>query len=98
MSYESQVEQEGRALAYIGSILFGIGIGVFGGVAFLLRVLLRRVREHRAEMWQAASAQITSGDVRGVHGRFVDYAIGNVGYAYSIDAESYYFALFPSVW
>ena len=88
MSYESQTEQ-GRALAYIGSILLSIGIVLFGGAAFLLRDLLRRVREQRAEMWQAASAQITSGDVRVIHGRFVDYAIGNVGYAYSIDAEYY---------
>jgi hypothetical protein len=56
MRYGTREERESRALAYFGSILLGIGIVIFGGVAFLLRELLRQVREHRAEMWQAVSA------------------------------------------
>ncbi|HKR83962.1 MAG TPA: DUF3592 domain-containing protein [Terriglobales bacterium] len=71
----------------MGSILLGLGIVVFGGFAYLLRELPRCLREHRAEMWQAVTAQITNGDVRVVYGRFIEYAIGKVGYAYSIDGE-----------
>lgn len=88
MTY-SRTEEEGRALAYIGSILLSVGIVVFGGIVFLFRELRRSLRERGAEMWQPASAQITSGDVNVIHGRGVDYAIGSVGYAYSVQ-DTYY--------
>ena len=53
------------------------------------RKMLRCVRESQAEGWQVTSAQVTSGDVTVIHGRFLDYAIANVGYAYSI-SDAYY--------
>jgi hypothetical protein len=51
--------------------------------------MLRTIRERRAEKWQAASARITNGDVTAIHGRFIDYAIANVGYSYSLE-DNYY--------
>jgi hypothetical protein len=88
MTY-SRAEDDGRALAYIGSIFLSVGIVVFGGIVFLFRELRRNLRERGREMWQPASAQITSGDVKAIHGRGVDYAIGSVGYAYSVQ-DTYY--------
>jgi len=83
MTY-SRTEEEGRALAYIGSILLSVGILVFGGIAFVTRELLRNLRERRAETWHPVAAQITSGDVKAIHGRGIDYALGSVGFAYSV--------------
>jgi len=88
MSY-SRAEEEGRALAYVGSVLLGVGILIPGSGAFFFRELLRTLRERRAEGWQPASARITSGDVKAIHGRPVDYAIGNLGYAFSVE-DTYY--------
>jgi hypothetical protein len=88
MSY-SREEQEARALAYVGSLLLSVGIVIFGSAAFGCRQLLRTLRKRSAEAWQAASAQITSGNVTATHGRFVDYSIGNVGYAYSVEGAYY---------
>jgi hypothetical protein len=82
-------EEEGRALAYIGSLFFTAGLAAFAGAAFLFRKMLRSFRESQAEGWQVTSAQVTSGDVTVIHGRFLDYAIANVGYAYSI-CDAYY--------
>ena len=79
----------GRALAYIGSLVYTAGLAAFGGVAFLFRKILRSFRESQAEGWQVTSAQVTSRDVTVIHGRFLDYAIANVGYAYSI-SDAYY--------
>jgi hypothetical protein len=77
-------EDDGRALAYIGSIFLSVGIVVFGGFAFLCRELLHSLRERRADVWQPTTARVTSGDVTAIHGRGVDYAIGNIGYAFSV--------------
>jgi len=88
MSY-SREELEARALAYVGSLIFSVGLAAFALVAFFYRETLRTIRERRAENWQAASAQVTSGDVAAIHGRFIDYAIANVGYSYSL-GDNYY--------
>lgn len=88
MSY-SQDEENRRAFAEVGSALFSVGLLGFGAVAYLCREMLRTVRERRSENWQATSAQITSGDVKAIHGLFIDHAIGNLGYAYSVE-DTYY--------
>src|SRR6266496_4566712 len=85
----SREEQEGRALAYVGSLVFSVGLAAFASLAFFFREMLRTIRERRAENWQAASAQVTSGDVTAIHGHFIDYAIANVGYSYSLE-DNYY--------
>lgn len=85
MSYE----EEGRTLAYIGSLFFTVGLAAFAGAASLFRKTLRFFRERHAEGWQVTSAQVTSGDVTVIHGRFLDYAIANIGYAYLI-SDAYY--------
>jgi hypothetical protein len=50
MTY-SRAEDDGRALAYIGSIFLSVGIVVFGGIVFLFRELRRNLRERGREMW-----------------------------------------------
>ena len=88
MSY-SEEELEGRALAYVGSLVFSAGLAAFASIAFFCREMLRTARERRAENWQAGSAQITRGTVTAIHGRFIDYAIANVGYSYSLEGNYY---------
>jgi len=83
------IVEVGLALAYIGSLLFTAGLAAFAGAAFLCRKMLRLFRESQAEGWQVTSGQVTSGDVTVIHGRFLDYAIAIVGYAYSI-SDAYY--------
>lgn len=97
MSY-SREEAEGRALAYVGSVLLGIGILIFGSAALVCRELLRVLRERRAAAWQPTSGSITSGDVKAIHGRPIDYAVGNVGYAYSVEDVYYSGYLAQQFW
>jgi hypothetical protein len=88
MSYSREV-QEARALAYVGSLVFSAGLAAFASIAFFCREMLRTIRERRAQNWQAASAQIASGTVTAIPGRFIDYAIANVGYSYSLEGNYY---------
>jgi hypothetical protein len=85
----SRPEDEGRALAYVGSVLFSIGLAVFAIGAFGFRAL----RNAMANSWSANSpttfAQITTCDVKAVHGRLIDYALGTVGYSDQIDGNYY---------
>ncbi len=86
---ERNAEEAGRALAYIGSIFFSLGLAVFAALTFSFRAALRSARNNRAANWPTASGQITTCDVKAIHGRFLDYALGVVGYSYHID-DNYY--------
>ena len=83
------VRAEGRALGWAGSILFGIGLAIWGSLVYLVRRFLQGIREGAATNWQTASAQITTGNVNVVHGRFVDYALATIGYAYYVEGAYY---------
>ena len=85
----SRPKEEGRALAYVVSILFSIGLAVFAAVAFSLRALRNSVTNHWSANWPTAFGQIATCDVKAVHGHFIDYALGIVGYSYQIDGNYY---------
>jgi hypothetical protein len=85
----SRADDEGRALAYIGSILFSFGLAIFAAVAFSSRALLRAATNNWAASWPTASGEITTCDVKAIHGRFLDYALGIVGYSYQT-GDNYY--------
>jgi hypothetical protein len=82
-------EEEGRALADLASIFFSVGLAVFSAIMFALREFTNAVRSRHAMDWTIASAVITTCDVKCVHGRFVDYALGLVGYSYQVDGNYY---------
>jgi hypothetical protein len=83
----SREEQEGRALAYVASIFFSLGLAVFAVAVFGSRQLLKSERSSWAANWPTASGQITTCDVKAVHGRFLDYALGVIGSSYRIDGN-----------
>jgi len=85
----SRPEEEGRALAYVGSILFSIGLTGFAAIAFCLRALRTAATNNWSVNWPTACGQITTCDVKTVHGRLIDYALGIVGYSYQIDGNYY---------
>ena len=85
----SRPEDEGRVLAYVASIFFSLGLMAFATVTFCLRTMLQSVRNNRAANWPTAPGRITTCDVKVIHGRFLDYALGVIGYSYQID-DNYY--------
>jgi hypothetical protein len=91
---DNRPEEGGRALAYIGSILFSIGLTIFASVRYGFRTLLKSVTNYWAADWPTCSGQITTCDVKTIYGRFLDYAVGSMGYSYQIDGNYYsgYFA------
>jgi hypothetical protein len=82
-------EAEGRALAYVASILFSIGLAVFSGARYACRELGRRIRERRSANWPTAMARIATADVHTIYGRFIAYSVGLVGYSYQIEGSYY---------
>jgi len=82
-------EEEGRALAYVASIFFSLGLAVFALVVFGVRILLKSARSSWAANWPTASGQVTTCNVKAIHGRFLDYALGVIGYSYQIDGNYY---------
>jgi len=81
-------EEEGRALAYV-AIFFSLGLAVFALVVFGFRILLKSARSSWAANWPTASGQVTTCNVKAIHGRFRDYALGVIGYSYQIDGHYY---------
>jgi hypothetical protein len=88
MTY-SRPDEEGRALAYVGSILFSLGLGVFSAAAYGWRALTASVQNHGSADWPTAPGRITTCDVKAIHGRFIDYALGVIGYSYDIEGNYY---------
>ena len=82
-------EEEGRALAYVASIFFSLGLTGFAAAVFGFRILLKSARTSWAANWPTASGQITTCNVKAIHGRFLDYALGVIGYSYQIDGNYY---------
>ena len=85
----SRLDDDGRALAYVGSLLLSFGLAVFGAIAYIFRALLKSASERRAANWPTASGEITTCDVKAIHGRYLDYAVGIVGYSYRMDDDYY---------
>jgi len=67
-------EEEGRALAYVASIFFSLGLAVFAVAVLAFRVLLKSARSSWAANWPTASGQVTTCNVKAIHGRFLNYA------------------------
>jgi hypothetical protein len=88
MGYSRQ-EEEGRALAYIGSIFFSLGLAAFSAVMFSCSAFVNSINNRAATRWPTAPGRITTCDVKAIHGRFIDYAGGLVGYSYEIE-DNYY--------
>src|SRR5437879_4332006 len=82
-------DEEGKALAYLGSIFFSLGLALFSVVMLSFRALVNSVKSRLATNWTMAPALITTGDVKAIHGRFIDYALGTIGYSYKIDDDYY---------
>ena len=91
-------EEEGRALAYVASIFFSLGLAVFAVAVLGFRVLLKSARSSWAANWPTASGQVTTCNVKSIHGRFLDYALGVIGYSYQIDGNYYSGYLTRQVW
>jgi hypothetical protein len=78
-----------RPLQYLAQLLFSLALVVFSVFALALRKLAQTTREARAESWPSANGAITTCDVKVVYGRFIEHALGQEGYAYSIDGNYY---------
>jgi hypothetical protein len=94
----SRPEEEGRALAYVGSIFFSLGLAVLAALTFGFRAVVRSLRKSWAATWPTVSGQITTCDVKAIHGRFLDYALGVIGYSYQIDDDYYSGYLTRQLW
>lgn len=91
-------EAEGRALAYLGSVLFSLGLLLFSALVFAWRELLRSAKERRSANWPTAWGRITTCDVKAFHGRFGDHALGILGYSYQIEGSYYSGYLVRQFW
>ena len=70
-------------------ILAGLAVMAFSLLAFTFRTVVTSMRDRRAQNWPAAKGSIVSCDVNTYHGRFSDYAVGVLGYAYEVNGEYY---------
>jgi len=73
----------------VGSIFFSFGLAVFAAVVLGFRTVLKSARDNWATNWPTASGQITTCDIKVIHGRFIDYALGSIGYSYQTDGDYY---------
>jgi hypothetical protein len=89
----SRIDEDGRVLAYIGSVLFSVGVAIFAAVAFIFRGIVASAVNSRAINWPTASGQVTTTTVKALHARGFDYAVGTLGYSYSVD-DNYYSGYF----
>jgi len=94
----SRADDDGRALACIGSIFVSLGLAVFAALTFSFRAVLRSVRNSWAATWPTVLGQITTCDVKAIHGRFLDYVLGVIGYSYQIDDDYYSGYLMRQLW
>jgi hypothetical protein len=85
----TRYEEEGRALAYIGSIIFSIGLTTFSAITYVGRQFRNSIDTRRSENWPVAAGRILTGDVKAIHGRLTDYALGTIGYSYQIEGDYY---------
>ena len=94
----SRPEEEGRALAYVASLFFTVGLAIYAGVLYCCRSLLSQFRNRRSANWPTAPGQITTCDVRSVHGRAIDYTLGIIGYSYQAEGNYYSGYLVRQFW
>jgi hypothetical protein len=78
-----------RPLQYVVEFLYSVALAIFSVLAFGIRGMACYVSEHRAENWPIANGTITTTNVKAVHGWFVDYALGQLGYTYTINGDYY---------
>ena len=86
-----------RALQYAVLFIYSCALIVFAGMAFTLRKMFEAARESQAQNWQIVNGKVMTGDVKTRHGWFVDYALGQMGYAYEVEGN-YYSGYFKKVY
>ena len=70
-------------------IFAGLAVMAFSFLAFNFRIVATSMRNQRAQDWPSARGTVVSCDVKTYHGRFSDYAVGVLGYSYTVNGEYY---------
>ena len=78
-----------RPLQYAALFIYSCVLVIFAGLAFAARKILEVVRENRTQNWRMANGKVMTVDVKARHGWFVDYALGQIGYAYEVEGNYY---------
>jgi len=78
-----------RGFEYISEYAFSLALFLFSSAAGCVRRAAQWIRGTRAHQWSTTPGTITTADVAVVHGKVNDYAVGRVGYSYSVDGNYY---------
>jgi hypothetical protein len=84
-----QVSAQARVPTVVFEILAGLAVMAFSFLAFTFRTVATSLRSRQAQSWPTANGSVVSCDVKTYHGRFSDYAIGELGYSYEVNGEYY---------
>src|SRR5437868_15218237 len=78
-----------RGFEYLSEYAFSLVVFVFSLGSGAMRRIVQWVQQTRAAHWTTTSGTITTANVDVFHGKVNDYAVGRLGYSYSVNSDYY---------